>query len=206
MSLRKSTLLAAAGIGAGLVAGIPVSITYLSGIYCVSELLLLTLFVLLYRELAGKGKSGARQDLAIAATIAAGIVLHSELRVALQNLHVRRVPPEVLWNGLSILISIGWFAFLILLVKDADLMKSRGMRVVAPVLALLAAASLCRFGYIMFFHVGITWLNASVQRGIGDLLWQVFVYPVLKLFHQVTTLLFLALLCKKLFVRESTSI
>jgi len=210
MSLRKATLLAAAGIGAGIVAGLGDNFRFYSqerawiavwspgwtiAAHYVAQILKMLLFVLLYREMGGKGQPRQRQDLAIVAVLASCVLLQLNVSATLANLvTLHRQPGIVVWLVFGILLALAWTAFLILLVKDAEPLRSRPMRALAPILAVLTIVEFCHFDYMMFFRVGMAWMDISSQRSLGAVVWNLFAYPLLELFREVSMIVFLVLL------------
>ncbi len=201
MSLRKATLLAAAGIAAGATTEFAYNLRlflnppayllntlWISWLYDANQVLMLVLLVMLSREMAGKGQARRRQDLALLATILSGVLLHANAATDWTRV------PMIRWVVLHLLIEAAWIAFLILLVKDAAPLRGRGMRGVAPTLAVLTMVQLCRDGYLIFFRVGMAWLSLSAQRGLSGLFWTILVLPAMELFRGFSMVVFLLLL------------
>lgn len=201
MGLRKATLLAATGIAAGVVTEVAGNLEFflnppegfsntrwISGLFYTAQVLMMSLLVMLYREMGGKGKPSRRQDLAILATIVSGLLLHAHAT------REWRLVPMVEWVVLDPSIAVAWIAFLILLVKDAVPLQARAMRAVAPVLAVLPSVRLCRVGYLLFLRVGLEWMNLSTQRSLGALFWNLLFVPAVEIFRGLSMVIFLILL------------
>ena len=201
MTFRRAALLAAAGTAAEIVVALYYDLTYggmnrqlwFESAGLLAQVLMGSLFVMIYREQKGTGQPRHRQDLAIAAVVVHGILLHvvvNEYTTAVRSTRLQAAG----WAIEDILLRVCWIAFLIFLVKDADPWKRRPMRLLAPIMTVATAALFCWTSYFLYIRVGLVWLNLLSQRSLLALLWNALLLPALELFRNLSGLIFLVVL------------
>jgi hypothetical protein len=201
MSFRRAAVLAAAGTIADILVALYYALTFggvdrqlwLEAAGFLSQLLMACLFVMIYREQGGTGQPRRRQDLAIAAVVIHGILLHVILNGFSPAIFSNKMRAAA-WVVDDVLLPVCWIAFLILLVKDADPWTRRPMRVLAPIMTIATAAFFCWTSYFLFIRVGLEWLNLLSQRSLWALVWNLLLLPALEVFRNVASVIFLAVL------------